>query len=245
MINQLTHEKILDVINNLKISSDKKFKLFVVTGLLGDFDSIEYAKNLVNFIQTDLRVKNIDIFLIAIGSNEGKEKFCYFTGFPEKNLILVNDNTLHASLGTSSGINSGLGGWTNMLLMLSGINSFQTIKEVIRGYTGDKNAKQLFASNSKITIFDSLKLPTNLFDISCGKGYLRPFELATFRLVNMIEIFRNWEDYILDINLLPQRGATILLNEREEILYKYFPKNILGYSENMAFPLEFIEKNID
>ena len=36
-----------------------------------------------------------------------------------------------------------------MLLMLSGINSFKTIKEVIRGYTGDRKAKQIYSESDK------------------------------------------------------------------------------------------------
>ena len=36
-----------------------------------------------------------------------------------------------------------------MLLMLSGINSLKTIQEVIRGYTGDRKAKQIYLESDK------------------------------------------------------------------------------------------------
>jgi len=38
------------VIDKYKFNGQKKFKLIVLFGLLGDFDSFEYAINLKNFI---------------------------------------------------------------------------------------------------------------------------------------------------------------------------------------------------
>ena len=82
-------------INNLvekfNFNGQKKFKLIVLFGLLGDFDSFEYAINLKNFIDNH-KNKNLDIFAIAIGNQNGKEKFCDFTGFRRENLIIVSDN---------------------------------------------------------------------------------------------------------------------------------------------------------
>lgn len=46
--------------------------------------------------------------------------------------------------------------------------------QVLRGYFGDRDSKQVFKGNS-------------LFDV-LGEGYQRPFELATLRLENMINI---------------------------------------------------------
>jgi len=70
---------------------------------LGDFDSFEYAINLKNFIDNNPD-KNLDIFAIAIGTQNGKEKFCNFTGFRKENLImglnLLQDFTLaHFNIG--------------------------------------------------------------------------------------------------------------------------------------------------
>ena len=142
-------------INNLveefNFKGNKKFKLIVLFGLLGDFDSFEYAINLRNFINNYQGI-DLDIFAIAIGTKKGKEKFCKFTGFSEDNLIVVSDNQIHNNLKISRGIDIGLGGWVNMLLMLSGINSLKTIKEVIRGYTGDRKAKQIYSDFDKIDV---------------------------------------------------------------------------------------------
>ena len=71
---------------------------------------------------------------------------------------------------------------------------------------------------------------------------MRPFELATFRLNNMIEIIKNWNDYILNEKFLPQRGASFVLNEENEIIYKYYSKDVLGYSSSMNEPLLFLSK---
>ena len=139
------------IVEDFNFNGQKKFKLIALFGLLGDFDSFEYAINLKSFIDNNID-KELDIFAIAIGNQNGKEKFCKFTGFGKENLIVVSDNQIHNNLKVSRGLDVGLGGWINMLLMLSGINSFKTIKEVIRGYTGDRNAKQIYSEFDKIDV---------------------------------------------------------------------------------------------
>ena len=148
-------DKLQNDINNLveefNFKGKKRFKLIILFGLLGDFDSFEYAINLQNFIDNN-QDTSLDTFAIAIGTQKGKEKFCNFTGFSEKNLIVVSDNQIHNNLKISKGLDIGLGGWFNMLLMLSGINSLKTIKEVIRGYTGDRKAQQIYSEFDTIDV---------------------------------------------------------------------------------------------
>ena len=228
-----------DLVEEFNFKGEKRFKLIVLFGLLGDFDSFEYAINLQNFIDNH-QDRNLDIFDIAIGTKKGKEKFCNFTGFSEENLIVVSDNHIHNNLKISRGLDVGLGGWFNMLLMLSGINSISTIKEVIRGYTGDRKAKQIYSEFEKIEILKFQNFSGNSFSKVFGDGYLRPFELATFRLNNMVEIIQNWGDYILHSKYLPQRGASFLLNDKNQVIYKFFSSDVLGYSSNMRDPLGFL-----
>ena len=85
------------LIGDFNFSGSKKYKLIVLLGLLGDFDSFEYAINLKKFIYNNQN-KDIDIFAIAIGNKIGKHKFCEFTGFPYKNLEVVKDNKIHQNL---------------------------------------------------------------------------------------------------------------------------------------------------
>ena len=228
-----------NLVEKYNFKGKKKFKLIILFGLLGDFDSFEYAINLKNFIDNN-QDKNLDIFAIAIGNNNGKEKFCKFTGFKEDNLIIVSNNQIHNNLKLSKGLDLGLGGWINMLLMLSGINSLKTIKEVVRGYTGDRKANQIYSEFEKIDVLKFLKFSGNSFSKVFGDGYLRPFELATFRLNNMNEIIQNWGDYILNEKYLPQRGASFLLNDKNQVIYKFFSRDVLGYSSNMRDPLGFL-----
>ena len=227
------------LIKDFNFSGSKKYKLIVLLGLLGDFDSFEYAINLKKFINNNQN-KNIDIFAIAIGNEVGKDKFCNFTGFSKKNLKVVYDNKIHQNLMVSKGVDIGFGGWINMLIMLSGINSFKTIKEVIRGYTGDRNSKQIFYDEDYIKLFNLIKFSGVIFKYPFGEGYLRPFELATYRLNNMLEILQNWNDYIIDNKYLPQRGASFLLDDKDQIIYKYFSNDVLGYSSEMRNPLGFL-----
>ena len=235
--NQITN--LNKLIKDFNFYGSKKYKLIVLFGLLGDFDSFEYAINLKNFVNTN---QNIDFFAIAIGNKTGKEKFCEFTGFPFNNLEVVYDNKIHQDLMISKGVDVGLGGWINMLIMLSGINSLKTVKEVIRGYTGDKNSKQIFSDDDQINLFNLIKFPGIFFKNTCGEGYLRPFELATYRLNNMLEILQNWNEYILDNKFLAQRGASFLLDDKENILYHYFSNDVLGYSSTMDNPLAFLSE---
>ena len=227
------------LIDEYNIKGEGKYTLIVLFGLLGDFDSIEYAINLKKFIQSNQK-DDLNIFALAIGKEKGKEKFCNFTGFPKEKLEVVSNNKIHSDLNISKGIDIGLGGWLNMFLMLSGINSLKTIKEVFRGYTGDRSAAQIFTEMDQIQFLNFIKLSGNSFTNSFGEGYLRPFELATFRLNNMIEIIKNWNDYILDNKFLPQRGASFILNNEDQIIYKYFSKDVLGYSPTMDNPLLFL-----
>ena len=232
------------LIEELNFKGGKKFKLIVIFGLLGDFDSFEYAINLSRLLKIKKYENKLDIFTVGIGTEKGKEKFCKFTEFPTSNITVVSDNKIHNELGISKGLDIGFGGWLNIFLMLSGIDSKNTIKEVLRGYTGDKKALQIYDDKDQVNILNIFKFSGNLFKRTCGSGYQRPFELATFRLNNMIEIISNWNDYILEVNYLPQRGATFILDQEDNIVYEYLSKEILSYSKNMSIPLDFISKII-
>ena len=235
--------QLVNLIKDFHFEKLNKNKLIVFVGLLGDFDSFEYAINLVKF-QTMKDINNLDIYFIAIGNEDGKEKFCKYTGFPKENIKVFPNNKLHNLVGASKGLDIGLGGWANITLMLMGIGSSKTLIEVIRGYTGDKGSNQIYKDSDQIKIFNFLKFSGKLFAQPFGRGYLRPFELATFRLNNMIEIFKNWQDYMINTKYLPQRSCTFILDKNDNIQYTYFSKDILNYSRDMKAPLNFLTKYI-
>ena len=62
-----------DLVEQFNFKGERRFKLIVLFGLLGDFDSFEYAINLQNFIDNH-QDRNLDIFAIAIGTKKGKKK---------------------------------------------------------------------------------------------------------------------------------------------------------------------------
>jgi len=245
MDNHVEKNNLQDLTKHFNFDSSKKYKLLIFMGLLGDFDSIEYAMNLSKFIKNKQFSKELDVFIVAIGKEGGKDKFCKFTGFSKKNLRVVQNNDVHNLIGASEGLNIGLGGWINMILMLLGIGSPKTLKEVLRGYTGDMNSNKIYNSQDEINLLNLIKFSGKLFDKNFRGNYLRPFELATFRLSNMIEVIQNWNDYILKPEYLPQRTSTFLINDQDEIIYKYISKDILNYSEKMHNPLDFLTQRID
>ena len=59
--------------------------------------------------------------------------------------------------------------------------------------------------------------------------------------MNMVEVLTNWNVYMKNGDSLTQRTATFLVDSNYNLLYSYYSKGLLGYSENMSDPLEFID----
>ena len=222
------------------------YTLILVLSNLGDFDSLEYVWWLKK--ETDLlKTKNIAVKAIAIGNRESGKKFCQYTRLSEENLFIDSNAELHQELRLYQGLNWNLAffsatqnAWLNLLLMCAGIGSKGTLKEVLRGYIGDKNAPSLFKENESINIKPLPMIKGSLFNIA-GKNYQRPFELATLRLQNMVEVLKNWQTYVPNDKYLTQRGGTFLFNKEGELIYEYRDKGILGFAENMSNPLTFLK----
>ncbi len=183
MIKNSFENNLNKLIEDFNFNGNKKYKLIILFGLLGDFDSFEYAINLTKFLDSNHNA-DLNIFALGIGNKIGKEKFCNFTGFPRANLEVVPDNKIHNILNLSKGIDIGLGGWINMLLMLSGVNSLKTIKEAIRGYTGDKNSKQIFSESDQINLLNFLKFSGKSFKFASLVMGLASARLAATAMVS-------------------------------------------------------------
>lgn len=201
-------------------------RLVVVWGQLGDFDSLEYAQALVPVLP-QLERAGIALHAFAIGKASGAERFCHYTGFPRERLTMVGDNSLHRALGLYEGLASGAGPWPDLLLMCAGIGSPGTLAEVVRGYTGDRGAKA--------------RLSWPLFRLAGSEAGLRPFELATVRLQNMVEVLGRWRTYVPSDTYLTQRGGTFLLEADNGLAYGHRDRGILGFSATMDHPLQFLE----
>jgi len=200
-------------------------RLVVLVGQLGDFDSLEYAQALAAALP-GLENADIGLLLIGIGHEAGAERFCVYTGLPRALLQVDGEPLLHRQLGLYAGLQSPAGPWPALLLMCAGVGSPGTLAEVLRGYIGDRQAPP------------RLELP--LFNL-VGHGYLRPFELATVRLRNMVEVLGRWRTYVPSDAHLTQRGGTVLLDADNSVLYSHRDAGILGFSATMARPLSFLD----
>lgn len=223
-----------------------KYLLVIVMPQLGDFDSLEYVWWLQKS-REQLEVSEIVVRSIGIGNLAAGKRFCDYTGFPEKNLFVTPDATLHQKLGLYSGLSLNIprlsaaqNAWINLLLMCAGIGSPGTLREVLRGYTGDRSAPQLIADEEVVKAPPLPALQGSSFNLAGGNGFQRPLELATLRLRNMGEVLSHWKTYVPDASYITQRGGTFLFNENRELVYEWRDRGILGFAENMSNPLEFL-----
>ncbi|KAL7497182.1 hypothetical protein ACHAWT_008102 [Skeletonema menzelii] len=140
--------------------------------------------------------------------------------------------------------------WLNYMAMCAGIGAPGTLREILRGYFGDKKAPERFRDDDVvkagfITIGPGVG-PTSIGPLkynqwfSDERGYQRPVELATIRLKNMVEVLTKWDDYVSNTLAIPLRGATYLFDEDGNELYSYKSRGVLTYSETMPRPLTFL-----
>ena len=221
--------------------------LVLVWPHLGDFDPLEYAW----WLQRErdrLFSDGIMVRAVAIGDRAAGQKFCEFTGFPAEWLFVDPEAELHQQLGLYAGLSWQLPGfdaaqnaWANLVLMCAGLGSPGTLREVLRGYAGDRTAPQLIGDDEVVRAKPLPALTGETFQLAGGKGFQRPFELATLRLRNMGEVLSNWRTYVPDARYLTQRGGTFLFDANGELIYEHRDRGILGFSATMGRPLAFLE----
>jgi hypothetical protein len=214
-------------------------RLAVVLGQLGDFDSLEYAQALVPALPR-LAAAGINLQAIGIGDEAGADRFCHYTGLPGQRLQVDGEPTLHRALDLYGGLSTPAGPWPALLLMCAGIGSPGTLAEVLRGYSGDRTAPERLGADQVVQLGNLPPISGALFD-RLGQGYLRPFELATVRLQNMVEVLSHWRTYVPRDDFISQRGGTYLLAEDDTLLYSHRDRGILGFSGTMAKPLSFLD----
>lgn len=221
-------------------------QLVLLLPQLGDFDSLEYAW----WLQRDaerLQALGIAIRAVGIGDRASGDRFCTYTGFSPNCLFVDPTAQLHQQLNLYPGLSlklpgfsTGANAWLNLILMCAGIGSPGTLAEVFRGYKGDRQAPQLIADEETIQAPPLPPLKGSFFQWAGGKGFQRPFELATLRLRNMAEVLSKWQTYVPNPAYLTQRGATFLFNDRGELLYEHRDRAILGFAVDMSNPLSFL-----
>ncbi|MGD1856380.1 MAG: peroxiredoxin-like family protein [Leptolyngbyaceae cyanobacterium] len=221
-------------------------QLVLVWPQLGDFDSLEYAWWLQRGA-TRLADCGLTVRAVGIGDRSSGRAFCAYTGFPEASLLLDSDGSLHQELAlypgltlSVPGLNQRQNAWLSLLLMCAGIGSPGTLPEVFRGYLGDRSAPQLIGDDEVVQAPPLPPIKGEFFKRAGGKGFQRPFELATLRLRNMTEVLGKWNTYVPDVSHITQRGATYVIAD-ETVVYEHCDRNILGFAPNMSDPLSFLE----
>jgi hypothetical protein len=251
---------ILSTANRLRVS-DGKIKpvlegcsnasqlLVLIWSQLGDFDNLEYAWWLQRE-KEKLAAKGVVIRAIGIGDRNSGIKFCNYTGFPQEWLFVDSQAEIHQKLELYQGLNinfpmlsTSQKAWLNLMLMCAGIGSRGTLAEVFRGYKGDKKAPQLIGDEEVVGDTPLPDIKGSFFKLAGGKGFQRPFELATLRLRNMTEVLSNWNTYVPNSAYLTQRGGTFLFDSNGNLTYEHRDKGILGFAENMSNPLYFLLNN--
>ncbi|MEL7315915.1 MAG: peroxiredoxin-like family protein, partial [Cyanobacteria bacterium J06559_3] len=184
---------------------------------------------------------------IGVGDRASGQQFCRYTGFPAAHLFVDPTAAIHQELGLYSGLtlkipglSSGQRAWVNLMLMCAGLGSPGTLAEVLRGYTGDRTAPQLIGDEEIVKDTPLPPLRGSFFQWAGGKGFQRPFELATLRLQNMTEVLSKWNTYVPDASYMTQRGGTFLFDPTGTLLYEHRDRGILGFAENMSNPLSFL-----
>ncbi len=221
--------------------------LVLVLPHFGDFDPLEYAWWLKRDGWFDAPPAGFALRAVGIGDRAAGQRFCDYTGFPTDQLFVDSTAEMHKQLGLYEGLalklpggSDSANGWLNLLLMCAGIGSPGTLKEVFRGYLGDRAAPQLIADDEVVKTGALPAIKGETFKFAGGKGFQRPFELATLRLRNMGESLGHWETYVHKGNFLTQRGGTFVI-ENGEVLYEHRDRGILGFAKNMATPLAFLK----
>jgi hypothetical protein len=223
--------------------------LMLVLPQLGDFDSLEYAWWLQHSASKG-QLTDLEIRAVGIGDRASGQRFCAYTGFPDEHLFMDPTAELHRQLGLYSGLSfkvpklsSAQNAWINLILMCAGIGSPGTLAEVLRGYRGDRAAPQLIADDEQVKAFPLPAFQGSFFQLAGGKGFQRPFELATLRLRNMAEVLSHWKTYVPNATYLTQRGGTFLFDRTGHLLYEHRDPGILGFSNTMSNPLSFLQQH--
>jgi len=196
----------------------------------------EYAQKLISCREA-LEAVGAEVVVIGIGTDAAARLFADQLDFPSEQLFADPTGACARSLGFSQGpfTNLNISPFAKLLAMLGGIGSPGTLEAIVQGFLGDKDAEaewvaQALAQGAAKGRFPA-DLPASTFS-PVGTTGLRPFELATLRLQNVVQgIIANWGSLApADPQLTLQQGGTVVVNPRGEVIYRYADEGILVYT---------------
>lgn len=221
-----------------------------------DFNSWEVAQHVASAVRNGL-VSGQSVCLVGIGSVEAGLFFSKMLDVPEEVEIFADEtaschSALHFSRGAFPQYASSLNPYLRVFLMLLGVGSPGTIRTVLGGYFGDRSqsaqATQWIDESLRqgakkgrfptkvpqlpnMKMLDLAEVGSGVWDEVFGKEGLRPMELATLRLQNMVGgIIANWSDLApSDDELLVQQGGTLITNSEGKATFYFRDKGILTY----------------
>lgn len=287
VINPITGEKCKALDDILEKNRVSKYILVVVMPQLGDFDSAEYAE-MLSAVEDDLDEAQISLRVIGIGDEASAQKFSSFNKLNLDLIRIDKTGALHRALDLHAGPNWDVPAvipnwmlewfadyvgakdhdrdsnaiarsWLNYMAMCAGIAAPDTLKEIFRGYFGDKNAPERIKPDEIVTVGDKndpFITIKGISDVKVGpfqyeqlwkdeKGYQRPVELATVRLRVMVEVLSNFHLYVKDHRFLDLRGATFLFDGvNNNVIYEHIDTGVLSYSKTMGRPLSYLKPYI-
>lgn len=182
-----------------------------------DLSSWEYAKKL-KAILPQIEAAGIQVVVVGLGSRQNALQFSKLLDFPLRLLYADPEGVCYKALGFSPGFaaDAPVSAYLKLLPMLAGIGSPGTIQEVLRGYVGDRSSRPVWDGNVAFNVL--------------GKGYQRPFELATLRLNHMVNILPRWNSLCPENTaLLTQQGGTLLFQD-EQTVFRQNDAGILKYT---------------
>jgi len=222
-----------------------------------DFNSWEVAQKLRTALKQGW-VNSSSLAIVGIGSSEAGRQFVEMLALPQDVLVFADDQAgCHEALRFSRGAlpeySETLNPYFRVFLMLLGIGSPGTIRTVLGGYFGDRSMEpektiwidDALRQNAKAgrwpakvprlsdgQMVDFAEIGRGVWDDTFGTGGLRPMELATVRLQNMVGgILANWSKLApADDELLVQQGGAVVLDSDSQAVYYYRDKGILTYA---------------
>lgn len=201
-----------------------------------DFNAWEYAQRLKDELLA-LERAGASRVVVGIGGGNQASKFAELLELPASMNIFADPSGAAAvALGCSRGFGEGvpLNGYLKLLPMLLGNGSPGTIEAVLRGYRGDASSPHDWVDAALAQGTAQQRFPSGYRAMDwnyLGEQGLRPLELATLRLQNMVDVtIANWSELApADDQLLVQQGGTVVFDTRRPV-YVYKDAGILTYT---------------